>query len=152
MSDTVDRRSFARRARAAVGGFFALVFGVPAAATVVDPVLRGTSNEWAAAGHADDVKEGEAKRVVFEVTAGWEKHKEAAFLVRENGKVVALSATCTHLACKVRYKVDQGDGQFHCPCHGAIFQLNGDVAKGPAEKPLTRLEVREQDGVIQVKA
>jgi len=47
---------------------------------------------------------------------------------------VVLSAICTHLKCKVEYKSDLG--YFKCPCHKSEFELNGEVRKKPAKKPL----------------
>ncbi|MBD2040463.1 FAD-dependent oxidoreductase [Microcoleus sp. FACHB-672] len=58
----------------------------------------------------------------------------------------AISLTCTHQGCTVQ---PQTDGKFHCPCHGAVFDSNGKVIKGPAERDLPRFKVveREEDRV-----
>lgn len=45
----------------------------------------------------------------------------------------AISSVCTHLGCNVRYIAGEG---FACPCHGSKFDLNGQVVKGPAPRPL----------------
>jgi Rieske Fe-S protein len=49
------------------------------------------------------------------------------------GVFKGFSATCTHAGCTVN-KV--ADGTIDCPCHGSKFNLDGSVAKGPAQKPL----------------
>jgi len=49
------------------------------------------------------------------------------------GVFMGLSATCTHAGCTVN-KV--ADGTIDCPCHGSKYNLDGSVAKGPAQKPL----------------
>ncbi|MBD1940622.1 FAD-dependent oxidoreductase [Microcoleus sp. FACHB-68] len=58
----------------------------------------------------------------------------------------AISLTCTHQGCTIQ---PQADGEFHCPCHGAVFDSNGKVIKGPAERDLPRFKVveREEDRV-----
>ena len=52
----------------------------------------------------------------------------------------ALSATCTHLGCRVRW--DEASTQYRCPCHGGVFDRAGNVVAGPPPSGLTRLNVR----------
>lgn len=63
--------------------------------------------------------------------------------------VVALNPTCTHKGCTVEFSADSGT--LVCPCHGAEFNLDGSVAKGPAEDPLPVYESREEGEQILVK-
>ena len=139
----IDRRGFAKRAFVAVAG----LFGLPGLATVADPVLRSVGGGWSEAAAEADVKEGAARRFVYEVAAGWEKRKEVGFLVRKGKDIVAFSARCTHLGCKVRFK----DSAFRCPCHQGVFDLDGQPQDGPVEKPLERFETRVENGKVQVK-
>ncbi|MEW6348626.1 MAG: Rieske (2Fe-2S) protein [Thermodesulfobacteriota bacterium] len=53
-----------------------------------------------------------------------------------------LDDRCTHLGCRVRW--DSTVHGFRCPCHGSEFGASGEVRKGPATRPLTRLFVREE--------
>ncbi|HLX56407.1 MAG TPA: Rieske 2Fe-2S domain-containing protein [Ktedonobacteraceae bacterium] len=39
------------------------------------------------------------------------------------GKVIAMSATCTHKGCIVQWQ--NTDRKFHCPCHGGLFTEYG---------------------------
>ena len=150
MDDTYspERRRLLRRLGAAVGAFFTVVLGIPAGATVLDPVLRRGAAGWAEAGAAGAVREGAATRFTFEVRAGWETRKQVGFLVREGETIVALSARCTHAGCTVRFR----DGRFHCPCHAGVFALDGQPLEGPPEAPLARLETRVENGQVKVKA
>jgi cytochrome b6-f complex iron-sulfur subunit len=60
-----------------------------------------------------------------------------AFLMHSPGGFTALSLVCTHLGCTV----EQQDGGFACPCHGSRYDSNGNVLRGPAQKPLRSLRV-----------
>jgi cytochrome b6-f complex iron-sulfur subunit len=46
------------------------------------------------------------------------------------GGVMALFQKCSHLGCRVPYCASSG--WFECPCHGARFNLAGEVRNGPA--------------------
>lgn len=85
---------------------------------------------------------------------GWyrERARATVFVVWDGDKSVhALSATCTHLGCQVRW--DPEASQFRCPCHGGAFDAQGHVVEGPPPRPLDRLEARmdENDGSVLVK-
>jgi Rieske Fe-S protein len=56
-----------------------------------------------------------------------------------------FSSTCTHKGCTVD-KI--ADGTIDCPCHGSKFNLDGTVAKGPADKPLEAQVVTVQGDSI----
>jgi Rieske Fe-S protein len=58
------------------------------------------------------------------------------FIVRRNGRLVALSSICTHRGCKVKA---QPDGSFDCPCHGSEYDATGKVTAGPAIHDLPEL-------------
>ena len=55
------------------------------------------------------------------------------FLVQANGKLVALSAFCTHRICKL---TAQANHTFQCNCHGSKFTEEGKVTEGPAKRDL----------------
>lgn len=59
--------------------------------------------------------------------------------IAQSTEVVSL--TCTHQGCTVAM---EADGKFHCPCHGAVFDREGRVLKGPATKDLARYQVIQQ--------
>jgi glycine/D-amino acid oxidase-like deaminating enzyme/nitrite reductase/ring-hydroxylating ferredoxin subunit len=61
--------------------------------------------------------------------------KVAAFR-DQDGKVTLLSPVCTHMACTVQW--NRAEKSWDCPCHGARFDVNGEVLNGPAIKPLAK--------------
>jgi Rieske Fe-S protein len=127
-----------------IGSAFAAVFGVFAA----NPAARASGARWVRAGVLDDLEpelphpltvtvpkvhgwyRARAPRVVFVSWTGEEGE----------GAVQALSATCSHLGCGVRW--DAAAGQFKCPCHGGTYDKQGQVVAGPPPRALERLPVR----------
>lgn len=75
------------------------------------------------------------------------REARVAIFNSESG-LYALSLVCTHLGCTLNV-TDKG---LSCPCHGSLFDLGGNVLKGPAERPLHKMRVEEQGGVIEVVA
>lgn len=61
-------------------------------------------------------------------------HKRAVYRDGE-GELHAVSATCTHLGCDVRF--NDAEEKWECPCHGSRFDpVDGSVIQGPANRPL----------------
>lgn len=56
-------------------------------------------------------------------------------VIRTKTEFRAFSAVCPHLGCLIVW--NQGKRVFDCPCHGAIFDLDGKVTAGPPPRPLT---------------
>lgn len=67
-------------------------------------------------------------------------------LIKDGGDIYALGLTCTHLGCTVN-ATPQG---FVCPCHGSSFSSRGAVLRGPADRPLPRLNVEEHGDDILI--
>lgn len=69
----------------------------------------------------------------------------------EDDGFVAYSGKCTHLACAVYWEPESGE--LICPCHNGIFDpRTGEVLAGPPERPLPRIELREEEGVLYAVA
>lgn len=71
------------------------------------------------------------------------------FLLHAPGGIIAAYRKCTHLGCSVPYIAGEDapsgeKGQFHCPCHGSLFNKKTAVVQGgPAPKPLQLFHITE---------
>jgi cytochrome b6-f complex iron-sulfur subunit len=65
-------------------------------------------------------------------------------ITQSGGKLTALDATCTHMACTVA-----PDGsKLTCPCHGSQYSLTGSVIQGPAPSALKVVNVKVVSGQV----
>jgi Rieske Fe-S protein len=78
-----------------------------------------------------------------------ESRRDTIFVVRRPEGLIALSPTCTHLGCSVRW--DAASSLFRCPCHGGSYHPDGSVAGGPPPRPLARLPIEIRAGQVFVR-
>src|SRR5690554_6142365 len=123
----------------AIGAGFASL-----AAVVATPKASGSGRRWRAAASLSDLPaSGPHTAVLAERHAdGWHqtRRQTVVFIDKDGDSYRALSATCTHLGCRVRW--DETNAQYRCPCHGGVFDRAGNVVSGPPPAGLTRLNVR----------
>jgi len=81
-----------------------------------------------------DVATGEGRLVDYE------KQKMALYK-DEAGMYHALSPSCTHLGCEVKWNA--AECSWDCPCHGARYDVDGDVLTGPADRQLKKIEIQD---------
>ncbi|MGW0390696.1 FAD-dependent oxidoreductase [Streptomyces sp. NPDC003042] len=58
----------------------------------------------------------------------------------DDGRLHAVSATCTHLGCLVAF--NDAERTWECPCHGSRYGVDGEILQGPALRPLEAREIR----------
>lgn len=75
---------------------------------------------WTPVARLADVPPGSAVRFT---TAAFD-----GYVVNDAGQVRALSSVCTHMGCTLHFRPDWHD--LRCPCHGASFDLKGQLANG----------------------
>ena len=83
------------------------------------------------------------------VDESW-KEANGVWMVRNGGKLIAISTVCTHLGCTPNWL--NGESKFKCPCHGSGYYMNGVNFEGPTPRPLERfrLYVDPVDGKVVV--
>jgi nitrite reductase/ring-hydroxylating ferredoxin subunit/uncharacterized membrane protein len=92
----------------------------------------------------NELREGTPKRVMA--------NNVAILLVRNGGRLFAITETCPHLGGPLSEGKLEGDS-IRCPWHGSRFCLaDGKVEDGPATFDARRYEVRVQNGIIEVRA
>jgi len=74
--------------------------------------------------------------VQFEYPAGYPN----VLLKKTDGSILALSLLCTHVCCTCAY--DPASDRVYCPCHGSVFDSNGNVLQGPASSPLPQIQLK----------
>lgn len=105
----------------------------------IQPVSTSGFGGVVRAGKVDDFKPGS----VTHIQAG------RFFLVRlDDGSFIALWQKCTHLGCSVPWV--EAENQFHCPCHGSLYNKLGEVQGGPAPRPFDIFPVTIQGGEVFV--
>jgi len=64
---------------------------------------------------------------------------------------IALSSTCPHLGCQVRWEGQ--NNRFFCPCHNGVFDPSGKAIAGPpgeAGQSLPRYRLKVDDGLLHI--
>ncbi|MHB8573235.1 MAG: QcrA and Rieske domain-containing protein [Candidatus Dormibacteria bacterium] len=109
----------------------------------IEPELVPANAEWVPAVALADLPPGRV--VPFSLGA------IDGFIYNRQGTVMAVSAICTHLACKLN--LSASGQRLDCPCHATSFTPDGQVAGHNldyAPRPLPRIRTRLRDGKVEV--
>ncbi len=98
----------------------------------------------------DELGEGMRPAFMDQKSEGFTEEERQELL----NSINVLSNSCAHLGCPVRWLVNtEGHGEFLCPCHGGIYDINGGWVGGPPPRGMyryTKVKV-EEDGKLYVK-
>lgn len=68
---------------------------------------------------------------------------------KTNEQIIAFDDRCTHLGCRQKWNAQTRT--YECPCHGSIFDRDGNVLHGPASRPMPRLYLRPASkGIVRL--
>lgn len=124
--ERISRRTFIK--------FAAVVAGVITLAPIRS-LLAENDLKWKSVGTIEDFTVGEPVLLEKDV-------RNPIIIFRQQNSITALSAKCTHKGCTVRVKKQD---IYACPCHGAMYEYDGTVKKGPAKRDLESLPVKISD-------
>ena len=150
----ISRRNFLSLATTAIGGIIGIGVGIPAIAYLIGPSLqKQDTKNWIRISDISKVELGIPTLFKVNIThqVGWTTNQEelAVYILTEDGKnFIALSNTCTHLGCHVRWITDKDE--FQCPCHNGVFDKEGKVVAGPPPRPLDHYEIKVEDNQLYI--
>jgi menaquinol-cytochrome c reductase iron-sulfur subunit len=141
------RRRFFIGAIYAFWAVIAAALGLPALIYLLLPPKVRREEQWIEAGDIARLTPGTPVELAFRRNRvdGWKviSEKSTAWVVRQpDHSITAFGPQCTHLGCA--YHWEEKRGQFLCPCHTSLFNSDGNVAGGPAPRPLDRYDVKIQ--------
>ena len=154
--EPVSRRSFL----GVLLGFGAVVVGaalsVPLLRFALHPLLTTTTKtDWSDIGKIEEfasLKAPMKKLITVDQRDGWRKivsEKAIYVLPAKDGVLRVLSPICPHLGCSIPWI--EAKQQFVCPCHTAIFNLDGTRVSGPSPRAMDDLESKVEEGVLKVR-
>lgn len=158
LSESVDpesssRREFLHASTALALGAAALAVGIPLAGAALSPAMGSREQQWVKLGPLDEFPTGRMveKRYLLRERGWFDKAvSQTIYVIREKGGAVqALSPSCTHLGCPVRW--NETSRIFLCPCHGGVFDEHGKNTGGPPTRPLDRMETRVANGTLYLR-
>lgn len=143
-------------------GWLVGVINLGVASAIVGPTLgfigaplkrRKEAAVWVPVLRADELRDGETKYVTYQldVVDGYmtTKRNYSVFLSRKGSKVTAFDPSCPHLGCHVEYKARKR--RYVCPCHGGVFDDEGNRISGPPPRGLRKIAARVEEGRIWVE-
>jgi menaquinol-cytochrome c reductase iron-sulfur subunit len=147
------RRTFFRWVTTIAAGLIGAGLAVPLIGYVISPALKRREPSWVEVGSADDLPVGNPKPLDYVQTIqdGWmasQAHKAVWAVKQADGKVTVFSPMCTHLGCGYRW--EDADRKFKCPCHGSVYDADGQVLAGPAPRRLDVLPSKIEGGRLFV--
>ncbi len=155
-TESLTRRSFL----GVLLGFGTVVMGaalsVPLIRFALHPLLAKTTEiGWSDVGKIDEfasLREPMKKLITVEQRDGWRKivsEKAIYVLPMKDGALRVLSPICPHLGCSIPWI--EAKQQFICPCHTAVFALDGARISGPAPRAMDDLESKIDNGMLKVR-
>lgn len=159
-----QRRDFLKVSVAA--GIGACAVGMPLCSAVrlmTDPVFtKATTEKFYAIANLDSLTERPQKfNIVDDKNDAWmtlSQQKIGSVFLRRSGTTVrAFHTLCPHAGCvlqigtKTHPQTGTDEELFYCPCHSALFDLDGNRLDAISPRNMDSLEVKIEEGHVSVK-
>jgi menaquinol-cytochrome c reductase iron-sulfur subunit len=136
---TLTRREAMIRGTGLGMGLVGVMLSVPAIGFLLSPLFTKQRLSWVTVGPIDGVPVNKPTALYAEVPVGTGYStppvKRVVYVVkRPDGELRALSNICTHMQCDVHW--DPALNNFLCPCHGGLYDIDGNNVGGPPPQPL----------------
>jgi nitrite reductase/ring-hydroxylating ferredoxin subunit len=150
----ISRRKFLAGFASLLAGSVVVLWGpTSAGASAPSVASKQEQGKWLALGPLSRLIPGLPMAFPFSRTTrdAWGESVEngVVYAITHDGQSVrAFSNLCTHHGCRVSWS-----GQkkvFVCPCHEALFDVDGQVVAGPPTRPLDCFQTRIEDGRVQI--
>lgn len=120
-------------------GVVGLLISIPAVGFLLSPLFNKKKNTWVTVGPIDQVPIGVPTPLVAQIPNGegmpGPPQPRVIYVVRHaDGTMKVFSNICTHMQCDVHW--DTRLQQFLCPCHGGLYDIEGNNVGGPPPEPL----------------
>lgn len=155
---TPRRRFLSFLTQSLLGGI-GLCLAIPSFGYIGSPLRRRRAEDEAGfqdVGALADLPVNEWRLLPLEIVRqnGWEKTRTRrsvwARREAESGQTVqVLSPICPHLGCPIDWHPDRK--HFLCPCHGGLFNANGQLSGGPPPRSMDALDYEVRNGRLYVR-
>jgi nitrite reductase/ring-hydroxylating ferredoxin subunit len=105
------------------------------------PLVHDGKGTWIAVANQSELPAGAVKAFTARSVQG--------FLINDGTDIYAMSRICTHMGCLLNFEKQKQ--KLVCPCHGAEFNLQGQMERYPSPlRDLPPVKWRKRGDVIEV--
>ena len=142
-SEGISRRRFLGNVVKGVGGLVTVAIAAPLVGYILSPIWKKDTPVLTPVANLSQIPVNKPTYITYELRLrdGWfvTTVSQAVWAVNKgNDDITIFDPRCTHLNCP--YYWDENSQTFLCPCHGAAFDIDGNVIDGPPPRPLDRME------------
>ena len=151
--EAMQKRRFLKLIVLGIGAVPAVIGGIPALLTAFSPLIgRSKEPEWRVVGRLEQFPLNRVTKTEVELLSeDWARTvpRKGLYVSRLfERELIVFSRSCTDLSCPVKW--DPGSACFFCPCHGGVFNSEGERLAGPPKRPLYRYKWRVREGLLEV--
>jgi Rieske Fe-S protein len=154
--ETMTRRAVFAAGGQALGAAGVLAVALPVVGFALAPVFESPEETWEGVGSPDDYTSDTYRQAVITIVDGVGDSGKTTVYIRQGSpeldedpnEYIAISTRCAHLGCPVRFV--RAAGNFICPCHGGVYDFEGQVIGGPPVRPLDRFQTRVTGDTLEI--